>query len=120
MKELVPVPGATLRELAELAERGGIRIIAQAGPAPLLERLAYTETLREARNRVRRSNLPAMSRLLYYEQSFIAEDRGDFRADHQNADIARASGMSARSIGRHQQNLVAAGLVHVRDDGGRR
>lgn len=118
MTEITCKANDVAREIAELLQRdGGVTVVVQATPAPILHRLAFLETTRAARNRMRRANLPAMSKLLFYEQTFIAEDRGDFRADHKTTDIAKATGMSDRSVRRHQQHLSGAKFLRLTNDG---
>lgn len=110
MTEIAREAGATAREIAAAIEKLGDFLAEH-------ERLAFKETLHHVRNRVRRANLPPMTKLLFYEQTFLAEDRGDFRADHKTADIAKATGMSERSVRRHQQHLSDAKFVRMTNDG---
>jgi hypothetical protein len=47
----------------------------------------------------------------------IAEERGDFLADYQIADIRRATGLSPSTISRAQNELIGAKLIDERANG---
>ena len=113
VSDIIPQSSALLRELAEQMDGSGVTVEIRVAPAKLVERLEFFEQLRQARSQVRQSNLPPMKRLLFYEQTFQAEDAGSFFPEYTAADIARATGMSPRTVSRHHQELVDAELIRI-------
>ena len=131
MNEIVPKSGAMLHELADLMEGQSVRIVVEMTPAALgaelatlrekladaENRLARNDALRQKRNEIRNANLMSRAKHLGLELLSIAEERGDFLADYQIADIRRATGLSERSIRRAKTDLIGAKLIHEREKG---
>lgn len=114
MSEITNKTSATASELAELLGDGNdVTIIVQAVPPQLAAALEFKETLQLARNRVRQSNMLPMQKLLFYEQSFIAEDAGCLDVNYTSDEIKRNTGMGARTITRHHEALVSAKAIRI-------
>lgn len=80
--------------------------------------LASHRAVEQFRARVRGSKLPAGARLYLHELACLAEERGQFRADHQTADVIKATGLSETSVRRHQNYIIAeGGFISVLNDG---
>jgi hypothetical protein len=120
-----------LHELADLMEGHGVRIVLEMTPAALdaelttlREKLAVAENLlarhaalRQKRNEIRNANLKSRAKHFGLELLSIAEERGDFLADYQIADIRRATGLSDSTIGRAQTELMGAKLINECEKG---
>jgi hypothetical protein len=120
-----------LHELADLMEGHSVRIVVEMTPAALgaelatlREKLAVAENLlarhdalRQKRNEIRNANLMSRAKHLGLELLSIAEERGDFLADYQIADIRRATGLSPSTISRAQNELIGAKLIDERANG---
>jgi hypothetical protein len=120
-----------LHELADLMEGHSVRIVVEMTPAALgaelatlREKLAVAENLlarhdalRQKRNEIRNANLMSRAKPLGLELLSIAEERGDFLADYQIADIRRATGLSPSTISRAQNELIGAKLIDERANG---
>jgi hypothetical protein len=131
VNEIIPKSSAMLHELADLMESHSVRVVVEMTPAALNaelvalrdrlaeyeNRLAHHEALREKRNEIRNANLMSRAKHLGLELLSIAEERGDFLADYQIADICRATGLSDRSIRRAKSDLIGAELIHEREKG---
>jgi len=114
VNKLIPAQGDMLRELAELMEdhEQSVRIVVEMTSEALVarlrsveDRLRFYDRLHQWRDEIRHSDLPSKAKHLALELTCIAEDRGDFAADYQIADVVAATGLSESTIRRAEKDL---------------